>query len=63
MKVDENKIAYCKKLYIEQNGKHHYVMEKSMREVGYSFTTRCLYRNGHRPGWILKYGWKQELGA
>ena len=39
MKVDENKIAYCKKLYIEQNGKHHYVIEKSMREVGYSFTT------------------------
>ena len=32
-----------------------------MREVGYSFTTRCLYRNGHRPGWIVRYGWKQEL--
>ena len=34
-----------------------------MREVGYSFTTRCLYRNGHRPGWIVKYGWKKELSG
>ena len=61
MKIDENKIAYCRKLYIEQNGKYHYLIEKSMREAGYSFTTRCLYRNGSRPGWIMKYGWKDEL--
>ena len=40
MKADETKIAYCRKLYIEQNGKYHYLIEKSMREAGYSFTTR-----------------------
>ena len=63
MKVNEEKIAYCKKLYIEQNGKDHYLIEKSMREVGYSFTRRCLYRNGKRPGWIVRYGFKKELSV
>ena len=61
MKVDEDKIAYCRKLYIEQNGKYHYLIEKSMREVGYRFSTRCLYRSGQRPGWIVKYGFREEL--
>src|SRR4051812_4638013 len=61
MKVDEDKIRYCRKLYIEQNGKCHYLIEKSMREIGYSFSTRCLYRSGQRPGWIVKYGFRESL--
>src|SRR3982751_4464202 len=61
MRIDETKIAYCKKLYLEQNGRYHYQIERSMREVGYSFSRRCLYRNSGRPGWIEKYDWKSEL--
>src|SRR5215208_2709811 len=61
MKIDETKIAYCKKLYLEQKGKDHRLIEKSMREVGYSFSTRSLYCSKGRPGWIMKYGWKKEL--
>jgi hypothetical protein len=62
MKTDETKIDYCKKLYLEQNGRDHKLIEKSMREVGYSFSVRSLYRSKERPGWIVKYGWKHELG-
>ena len=63
MKVDENKIAYCKKLYLEQHGKDHKLIEKSMREVGYSFSTRSLYCSKGRPGWIDKYGFRQSLNS
>src|SRR4051812_2434070 len=61
MKIDETKIAYCKKLYIDQQGKDHKLIEKSMREVGYSFSVRCLYRSKARPGWIERFNWKSEL--
>jgi predicted phage terminase large subunit-like protein len=61
MKIDETKIDYCKNLYLEQNGKDHKLIEKSMREVGYSFSTRSLYCSKGRPGWIEKYGFKGEL--
>src|SRR5215213_1501596 len=63
MKIDETKIAYCKKLYLEQKGKDHKLIEKSMREVGYSFCVRCLYKNCGRPGWIEKYGFRQSLNS
>src|SRR6476469_3306669 len=61
MKIDETKIAYCKKLYLEQNGRDHKLIEKSMREVGYSFSTRSLYCSKGRPGWIEKYGFRRSL--
>src|SRR5215217_4813019 len=61
MKIDETKIAYCKKLYLEQQGRDHKLIEKSMREAGYSFCVRCLYRNCGRLGWIEKYEWKSEI--
>src|SRR5215212_75653 len=63
MKIDETKIAYCKKLYLEQKGKDHKLIEKSMREVGYSFCVRCLYKNCGRRGWIEKYGFRQGLNS
>jgi predicted phage terminase large subunit-like protein len=61
MKTDQEKIDYCKRLYIEHGGKYHYLIEKSMREVGYGFSRRCLYRSGKRPGWIVKYGFRESL--
>src|SRR5215217_2136087 len=63
MKIDETKIDYCKKLYLEQHGRDHKLIEKSMREAGYSFSVRCLYRNCGRLGWIEKYEWKSELNV
>src|SRR5215218_7744506 len=63
MKIDETKIAYCKKLYLEQKGRDHKLIEKSMREVGFSFSVRSLYCSKGRPGWIEKYGFRQGLNS
>ena len=61
MKIDENKIAYCRKLYLEQQGRDHKLIEKWMHEAGHSFSVRSLYYSKGRPGWIEKYGWKRVL--
>ena len=63
MKIDENKIAYCRKLYLEQQGRDHKLIEKWMHEAGHSFSVRSLYYSKGRPGWIERYGWKGVLAA
>jgi predicted phage terminase large subunit-like protein len=62
MAIDPIKLSLCKKFYIEHNGRHHDEIQRLMRESGYAtFTTRCLYRGNGKPGYIERFGWRDQL--
>src|SRR5574338_945907 len=62
MAIDDTKLSLCRKFYIEHNGRHHKEIQRLMREAGYkTFSTRCLYRNCGKPGYIERFQWDDEL--
>jgi predicted phage terminase large subunit-like protein len=59
-------ISAAKQLYLQHNGRNHRAIEREMRALGcLTFSRRRLYNRmtprGLRPGWIEKYGWKNDL--
>src|SRR5512141_66293 len=60
--IDDTKLSLCRKLFIEHGGMNHHLIERGMRDAGYArFNRRCLYRSGGRPGWIERFGWRDEV--
>ena len=61
-------IQRAKEIYLRLNGRDHREIEHEMHALGFTtFTRRVLYsrkyNNGtSNPGWIEKYGWREELG-
>jgi hypothetical protein len=60
------RIEDCRELYWKYEGRHHELIERDMRAMGYTdFHRRVLYRRFERGratmGWIERYGWNGQL--
>jgi hypothetical protein len=62
-------IETARSLYLKYGGENHRQIEREMHQRGCEHFTRRVFYNQRkadgtiRPGWIEKYGWKEELAS